>query len=220
MNFEMKELPRQQSDRVRDVRNRASRRAGFACADPGRPAARPGAGGRGNSGTGRIVARVLDRSRRHACSSSSARAACTTSDGRARLRPATQRPWRRSSRATSASRCGVYFEKPRTTTGWKGLINDPHLDDSRDVNYGLHMARSLLLEVVSVRPHAASSTRIGAMSISWSNSIEHNPDALSLGTYFRTDEGALEGAPGSAGRFGRTGRRTQSVLEGEHRGLA
>jgi 3-deoxy-7-phosphoheptulonate synthase len=43
----------------------------------------------------------------------------------------------------------VYFEKPRTTTGWKGMINDPHLDGSRDVNAGLHMARSLLLEVLS-----------------------------------------------------------------------
>jgi 3-deoxy-7-phosphoheptulonate synthase len=41
----------------------------------------------------------------------------------------------------------VYFEKPRTTTGWKGLINDPHLDGSRDVNFGLHTARRLLLEV-------------------------------------------------------------------------
>src|SRR5581483_8273020 len=41
----------------------------------------------------------------------------------------------------------VYFEKPRTTIGWKGLINDPHLDGSRDVNFGLHMARRLLLEV-------------------------------------------------------------------------
>jgi 3-deoxy-7-phosphoheptulonate synthase len=44
----------------------------------------------------------------------------------------------------------VYFEKPRTTTGWKGLINDPHLDGSRDVNRGLHMARSLLLEVLDL----------------------------------------------------------------------
>jgi 3-deoxy-7-phosphoheptulonate synthase len=42
----------------------------------------------------------------------------------------------------------VYFEKPRTTTGWKGLINDPHLDGSLDVNTGLHMARQLLLEVL------------------------------------------------------------------------
>jgi 3-deoxy-7-phosphoheptulonate synthase len=44
----------------------------------------------------------------------------------------------------------VYFEKPRTTTGWKGLINDPHLDGSRDVNFGLHTARRLLLEVTDL----------------------------------------------------------------------
>jgi 3-deoxy-7-phosphoheptulonate synthase len=44
----------------------------------------------------------------------------------------------------------VYFEKPRTTTGWKGLINDPHLDDSGDVNSGLRMARDLLLEVLGL----------------------------------------------------------------------
>ncbi len=44
----------------------------------------------------------------------------------------------------------VYFEKPRTTTGWKGLINDPHLDDSGDVNAGLRTARNLLLKVLEV----------------------------------------------------------------------
>jgi 3-deoxy-7-phosphoheptulonate synthase len=44
----------------------------------------------------------------------------------------------------------VYFEKPRTTTGWKGMINDPHLDGSGDVNAGLHRARKLLLEVVAL----------------------------------------------------------------------
>jgi 3-deoxy-7-phosphoheptulonate synthase len=44
----------------------------------------------------------------------------------------------------------VYFEKPRTTTGWKGLINDPHLDGSGDVNAGLRIARSLLLEVLDL----------------------------------------------------------------------
>jgi 3-deoxy-7-phosphoheptulonate synthase len=41
----------------------------------------------------------------------------------------------------------VYFEKPRTTIGWKGLINDPHLDGSGDVNTGLFTARRLLREV-------------------------------------------------------------------------
>jgi 3-deoxy-7-phosphoheptulonate synthase len=44
----------------------------------------------------------------------------------------------------------VYFEKPRTTVGWKGLINDPHLDDSFAVNEGLHLARQLLLDVVAL----------------------------------------------------------------------
>lgn len=41
----------------------------------------------------------------------------------------------------------VYFEKPRTTTGWKGLINDPNMDDSFDIEKGLGMARKLLLEL-------------------------------------------------------------------------
>ena len=40
----------------------------------------------------------------------------------------------------------VYFEKPRTTVGWKGLINDPHLDGSYDINTGLRRARNLLLQ--------------------------------------------------------------------------
>jgi 3-deoxy-7-phosphoheptulonate synthase len=44
----------------------------------------------------------------------------------------------------------VYFEKPRTTIGWKGLINDPHLDGSGDVNEGLRTARALLLQVVDL----------------------------------------------------------------------
>jgi 3-deoxy-7-phosphoheptulonate synthase len=41
----------------------------------------------------------------------------------------------------------VYFEKPRTTVGWKGLINDPDLDDSFDINKGLGLARRLLLDI-------------------------------------------------------------------------
>jgi len=41
----------------------------------------------------------------------------------------------------------VYFEKPRTTVGWKGLINDPDLDGSFNINKGLHLARQLLLDV-------------------------------------------------------------------------
>ncbi|BCQ38759.1 hypothetical protein ERHA54_13620 [Erwinia rhapontici] len=41
----------------------------------------------------------------------------------------------------------VYFEKPRTTVGWKGLINDPHMDGSFQINDGLRIARQLLLEI-------------------------------------------------------------------------
>ena len=41
----------------------------------------------------------------------------------------------------------VYFEKPRTTVGWKGLINDPDMSDAFDINKGLHLARKLLLDL-------------------------------------------------------------------------
>ena len=50
----------------------------------------------------------------------------------------------------------VYFEKPRTTTGWKGLIADPHLDGSHDMNEGLRLARSLLLELAESGMPAAT----------------------------------------------------------------
>ncbi len=44
----------------------------------------------------------------------------------------------------------VYFEKPRTVTGWKGLINDPGMDGGHDVQLGLHVARQLLLDIVTL----------------------------------------------------------------------
>ena len=44
----------------------------------------------------------------------------------------------------------VYFEKPRTTVGWKGYINDPHLDGSFAINQGLEMARRLMLEILEL----------------------------------------------------------------------
>ncbi|SBO44151.1 3-deoxy-7-phosphoheptulonate synthase [Cyanobium sp. NIES-981] len=50
----------------------------------------------------------------------------------------------------------VYFEKPRTTVGWKGLINDPHLDGSYDINTGLRLARELLLHVAELGLPAAT----------------------------------------------------------------
>jgi 3-deoxy-7-phosphoheptulonate synthase len=50
----------------------------------------------------------------------------------------------------------VYFEKPRTTVGWKGLINDPYLDESYKIDEGLRMARHLLLEINRMGVPAAS----------------------------------------------------------------
>ncbi len=50
----------------------------------------------------------------------------------------------------------VYFEKPRTTIGWKGLINDPHLDGSQDIETGLKIARELLLQIVGLGLPAAT----------------------------------------------------------------
>ena len=50
----------------------------------------------------------------------------------------------------------VYFEKPRTTVGWKGLINDPHLDGSYDINTGLRLARGLLLHLADMGLPAAT----------------------------------------------------------------
>ncbi|HEY9033409.1 MAG TPA: 3-deoxy-7-phosphoheptulonate synthase [Pseudomonadales bacterium] len=44
----------------------------------------------------------------------------------------------------------VYFEKPRTTVGWKGLINDPHLNNSFDIEEGLHIGRKLLIDITSL----------------------------------------------------------------------
>jgi 3-deoxy-7-phosphoheptulonate synthase len=50
----------------------------------------------------------------------------------------------------------VYFEKPRTTIGWKGLINDPHLDGSQDIETGLKIARKLLLDITGMGLPAAT----------------------------------------------------------------
>ena len=50
----------------------------------------------------------------------------------------------------------VYFEKPRTTIGWKGLINDPHLDGSQDIETGLKIARRLLLSITGMGLPAAT----------------------------------------------------------------
>ena len=71
----------------------------------------------------------------------------------------------------------VYFEKPRTTIGWKGLINDPHLDGSGDVNVGLQMARGLLLR--GARPGAADRLRVPGSDHARSTSPTWSPGARS-----------------------------------------
>ena len=50
----------------------------------------------------------------------------------------------------------VYFEKPRTTVGWKGLINDPHLDGQFSINHGLRLGRKLLLDLADMGLPAGS----------------------------------------------------------------
>jgi 3-deoxy-7-phosphoheptulonate synthase len=50
----------------------------------------------------------------------------------------------------------VYFEKPRTTVGWKGLINDPYMDETYDMEAGLRLARKLLIEINEIELPAAS----------------------------------------------------------------
>ena len=81
---------------------------------------------------------------------------------RARLRPAAERAPPASCADDLCIAMRVYFEKPRTTTGWKGLINDPHLDGSGDVNAGLRMARDAAARGArrsACRWAASSSTR-------------------------------------------------------------
>ena len=60
----------------------------------------------------------------------------------------------------------VYFEKPRTTVGWKGLINDPYLDESYRIDEGLRIARQLLIEINRMGLPAGSPSRLISMS-SW-----------------------------------------------------
>ena len=67
----------------------------------------------------------------------------------------------------------VYFEKPRTTVGWKGLINDPYLDGTFDINFGLRQARRLLLDLNNLGMPASTefldmiTTQYYADLISW-----------------------------------------------------
>lgn len=60
----------------------------------------------------------------------------------------------------------VYFEKPRTTVGWKGLINDPDLDESYHMNKGLRLARRLLLDINNLGLPAASDRKSSRLNSS------------------------------------------------------
>src|ERR687897_1287292 len=147
MNFEMKELPRQQSDRVRDRRIERA----VALVSPAEiledlplGTEREDAILRHRSEVKSILDREDDRLLVVV-------GPCSVHDPDA-AREYAVRLGARASELESDLRVvmRVYFEKPRTTTGWKGMINDPHLDGTGDVNAGLHMARGLLLEVLSL----------------------------------------------------------------------
>ncbi|MEP7765624.1 3-deoxy-7-phosphoheptulonate synthase [Sanguibacter sp. 25GB23B1] len=77
----------------------------------------------------------------------------------------------------------VYFEKPRTTIGWKGLINDPHLDGTFDVHHGLALAREVLLGVLAEGVPAAceflepTSPQYIADAVSWGAIGARNPES-------------------------------------------
>jgi 3-deoxy-7-phosphoheptulonate synthase len=147
MNFEMKELPRQHADRVRD--QRIERVVELVSpeeilSDLPLGTEREDAVLRHRSEVKSILDRADDRLLVVV-------GPCSVHDPEAAMDYAR----RLSARAAELGddlcvAMRVYFEKPRTTTGWKGLINDPHLDGSRDVNFGLHTARRLLLEVTDL----------------------------------------------------------------------
>ena len=147
MNFEMKEIPRQQSDRLRDQRiERVVELVAPAEILEDVPL--------GRDGEDAVLARraevksILDREDDRLlvvvgpCSVHDPEAAVEYAERLARQAV--------DLRDDLCVAMRVYFEKPRTTTGWKGLINDPRLDGSRDVNFGLHTARRLLIEVTDL----------------------------------------------------------------------
>jgi 3-deoxy-7-phosphoheptulonate synthase len=147
MNFEMKELPRQQSDRVRD---RRIERVVELVAPADILQDLPLGDGREDAVLRHRaeVKSVLDREDDRLLV---VVGPCSVHDPEA----AVEYAQRLAARAGELSddlciAMRVYFEKPRTTTGWKGLINDPNLDGTRDVNVGLHTARRLLLEVTDL----------------------------------------------------------------------
>jgi 3-deoxy-7-phosphoheptulonate synthase len=147
MNFEMKEIPRQQSDRVRD---RRIERVVELVAPAEILQDLPLGTEREDAVLGHRaeVKSILDREDDRLLV---VVGPCSVHDPEAAVDYAQRLAARASElRDQLCVAMRVYFEKPRTTTGWKGLINDPHLDGTRDVNVGLHTARRLLLEVTDL----------------------------------------------------------------------
>jgi 3-deoxy-7-phosphoheptulonate synthase len=147
MNFEMKELPRQQSDRVRDQRiERVVELVSPAEILEDQPLG-PEREDAVLSHRAEVKS-ILDRDDDRLLV---VVGPCSVHDPDAAMDYATRLSARaKDLRDDLCVAMRVYFEKPRTTTGWKGLINDPNLDGSRDVNVGLHTARRLLLEVTDL----------------------------------------------------------------------
>jgi 3-deoxy-7-phosphoheptulonate synthase len=147
MNFEMKEIPRQQSDRVRDQRIEKV----VELASPAEMLEDLPLGPQREDavlGHRSEVQSVLDREDDRLLV---VVGPCSVHDPDAALDYAGRLSAHAEDlRGELCIAMRTYFEKPRTTTGWKGLINDPHLDGSRDVNVGLHLARRLLLELTDL----------------------------------------------------------------------
>ena len=120
----------------------------------------------------------------------------------------------------------VYFEKPRTTVGWKGLINDPDMDGSFRINKGLRMARSLLLDIAklglpagcefldTITPqYTADLVSWGAIGARTTESQVHREltSALSMPTGFKNSTDGTVGIAVDACRAARAGHVFLSV---------
>lgn len=120
----------------------------------------------------------------------------------------------------------VYFEKPRTTVGWKGLINDPDMNGTFQINRGLRIARSLLLDVAkmglpagcefldTISPqYTADLVTWGAIGARTTESQVHREltSALSMPTGFKNSTDGSVGVAIDACRAARTGHVFLSV---------
>ena len=120
----------------------------------------------------------------------------------------------------------VYFEKPRTTLGWKGLINDPDMNGTFQINRGLRVARTLLLEVAkmglpagcefldTISPqYTADLVSWGAIGARTTESQVHREltSALSMPTGFKNSTDGSVGVSIDACRAARSGHVFLSV---------